>query len=51
MVADAMFAESNISWHPFAIPILRLIISTNIRTPQFLDQDSNDADEQNKVYL
>lgn len=32
-------------------PVLRLLVSSDIRAAQLLNQNSNDADEQNKVDL
>lgn len=33
------------------LPVLWLVIAAHVRTPQLLNQDPNDADELNEVYL
>lgn len=33
------------------IPVLWLVVATHVRTPQLLNQDPNDADEQDEVHL
>lgn len=33
------------------IPVLGLVVSTHVRTPQLLNQDADDADEQDEVHL
>lgn len=45
-----LFKEHQIS-ASCEIPVLRLVIATHVRTPQLLNQDPNDADEQDKVHL
>lgn len=39
------------SWSSGSVPVLRLVISSDISAAQFLHQDANDADEQNGVDL
>lgn len=33
------------------IPVLWLVVSTHVRTPQLLNQDADDADEEDEVHL
>lgn len=33
------------------VPVLWLVVATHVRTPQLLNQDANDADEQDEVHL
>lgn len=33
------------------IPVLGLVVATHVWAPQFLDQDTDDADEEDEVHL